>query len=257
MSADDEKKYVDAVYRAVVTKSAKLLKESMVRYLNNLSSNQQTRLKAWMKENDLKPTDLRDLTQSDVKKILFNRRQWDLEIARVSKNAVLQAINKAILIVDKEMGGHTLGMQDPRIKGLYGKSVASLVQTNVTTQRRVRAALLAADSRGSDLQAKIDRLAKVFQGNEQRARVVAITETGFVASGARFVAMKAAGVKTHKWINVEDNHVRESHMDKPVGSGQEIRKIGERFSNGLLHPHEFGAAPEEVILCRCGTLMVK
>jgi len=257
MTAEDEKKYVDAVYRAVVTKSAKILKESMVRYLNNLSDNQQSRLKTWMKDNDLKPTDLRDLTQADVKKILFNRRQWDLEIAKVSKNAVLQAINKAILIVDKEMGGHTLGMQDPRVKGLYGKSVASLVQTNVTTQRRVRVALLAADAKGSDLQAKIDRLTKVFEGNERRARVVAITETGFVASGARFEAMKAAGVKKHKWINVHDSHVRESHTDQPIGSGGQTVKVGARFSNGLLHPHEFGAAPEEVILCRCGTLMVK
>lgn len=257
MTAEDEKKYVDAVYRAVVTKSAKILKESMVRYLNNLSDNQQARLKTWMKDNDLKPTDLRDLTQADVKKILFNRRQWDLEIAKVSKNAVLQAINKAILIVDKEMGGHTLGMQDPRVKGLYGKSVASLVQTNVTTQRRVRVALLAADAKGSDLQAKIDRLTKVFEGNERRARVVAITETGFVASGARFEAMKAAGVKKHKWVNVHDSHVRESHTDQPIGSGGQSVKVGTRFSNGLLHPHEFGAAPEEVILCRCGTLMVK
>lgn len=257
MTGDEEKAYVDAVYRAVVTKSAKLLKESMVRYLNNLSDNQQSRLKSWMKDNDLKPTDLRDLTQSDVKKILFNRRQWDLEIAKVSKNAVLQAINKAILIVDKEMGGHTLGMQDPRIKGLYGKSVASLVRTNVSTQRRVRVALLAADAKNSDLQTKIDRLSKVFEGNEHRARVVAITESGFVASGARFEAMKAAGVKKHKWINVHDSHVRKSHTDQPIGSGGQSVKVGTRFSNGLLHPHEFGAAPEEVILCRCGTLMVK
>jgi hypothetical protein len=49
------------------------------------------------------------------------------------------------------------------------------------------------------------------------------------------------------WKTASDPKVRDSHRS----IHNEERGIDERFSNGLLHPGEPGAPPEEIINCRC------
>jgi hypothetical protein len=49
------------------------------------------------------------------------------------------------------------------------------------------------------------------------------------------------------WRTAADRRVRDSH--RPL-YGQR-RRLEERFSNGLLHPHERGAPRHETIMCRC------
>lgn len=49
------------------------------------------------------------------------------------------------------------------------------------------------------------------------------------------------------WRSAADSKVRDSHVDV---NGESVG-MDERFSNGLLHPHETGAPAAEVINCRC------
>ena len=257
MSDADMFAYLLEFERAVITRAEKSLKASMVKYLNSLSTHQQDRLQRWMKENDLQPKDLRDLSQKDVNKILFNQKAWDAQLARVTKSPVHAAIAHAEKVVAKEIGHPGMSLEPFRAKGIFGKTMATLIDTNKTTQKRVRAVLLAYDSNGAQpLQKTIDRLARLFDGNEARARLIANTEIGMAVSSARFETMKQAGVKFHKWVNMDYSNVRRLHTDPPDGPNGEVVGLGQSFSNGMMYPRQFGFGPEQVCNCRCIAHMV-
>jgi len=105
------------------------------------------------------------------------------------------------------------------------------------------------------------RIAKALRealGDElalHRARTIARTEMGGGQNGATFaIALdrEAAGEELDKdWLANIDGRERESHRDL----NRERRPLRERFSNGLMHPHEFGAPAGEVINCRCGMMI--
>jgi len=85
-----------------------------------------------------------------------------------------------------------------------------------------------------------------------RSLTVARTQTGVALNNARFAAWIKRGVTHHKWITARDSLVRPSHA---LVSNQ-IRQLGEPFSNGLLYPHDPTAPAKEVINCRCTTVPV-
>lgn len=77
---------------------------------------------------------------------------------------------------------------------------------------------------------------------------IADTEVMNTMNGARFGTMEEEEVPYHGWVSSQDSVVRPSHR-----INGEIVKVGERFSNGLLHPHDPAAGAGEVVNCRCTT----
>ncbi len=97
------------------------------------------------------------------------------------------------------------------------------------------------------------RVRDVFKDNltEASVRRIARTEAHIAVNNGRFELMKRQGVKKQEWVSAKDAGVRPSHQ-----IDGEVREIGETFSNGLLHPGDPSAAPEDTCNCRCTTLPV-
>ena len=94
------------------------------------------------------------------------------------------------------------------------------------------------------------------EGSAGRALTIARTEALTAQSVGQAAAMKdlerATGEKVLKmWLNAGDDRVRDLHEIEG-----EIRKMNEKFSNGLLYPREPGGDAENVINCRCSWVMV-
>jgi uncharacterized protein YoaH (UPF0181 family) len=89
-----------------------------------------------------------------------------------------------------------------------------------------------------------------------RALTIARTEALTAQSVGQAAAMKdlerATGEKVLKmWVNAGDDRVRDKHEIEG-----EIRKMNEKFSNGLLYPREPGGDADNIINCRCSWVMV-
>lgn len=86
---------------------------------------------------------------------------------------------------------------------------------------------------------------------EERAKTIAITETGAAFERGRWLQMKASGVTHKEWISSQDGRVRRTHVQT---DGQVVPIDGEFSLPGgivLHHPAESGGPPQEVINCRC------
>jgi hypothetical protein len=82
-----------------------------------------------------------------------------------------------------------------------------------------------------------------------RATRIARTESiGLLNSLDHERALSTGVLREKRWLHQRDGRVRDSHI---ACGAQGWIPIGERFSNGLQHPHERPAPPEEVINCRC------
>lgn len=248
----DKRAYVEAYLRARVNPVTRRMTSAMRRYLAALSTAQSERLSAWLKANGLKESDLAQISEADVEAILFHRKKWDEAITELAKPYLQASINGALAAAADETGSIAIPMGDPRVTDIMGKSIAQLVQVNETTQRTIRAHLLAASANGETIAEMQARIAPSVGQNNSRALLIARTETGMASSGARFEQMKDAEITEHEWVDSGGPAVRQSHQN----CNGETRKIGERFPNGLLHPHEIGADPGEVCNCACEALAI-
>ena len=102
--------------------------------------------------------------------------------------------------------------------------------------------------------------AGVFTDKIASAKAIARTETSALATATRDKIMKDEGVTNHEWVTEIDDVTRggkSSDQADHISLDGEVRKLGDTFSNGLTHPLENGAAPEEVVNCRCLTIAVR
>ena len=93
---------------------------------------------------------------------------------------------------------------------------------------------------------------KIKELSKGRAVTIAQTEIHNTFTYTREQNMKSAGFKRWRWITARDEKVRTSH----VRVNNEIRKIGEKFSNGLVRPGDPNGPIEEIANCRCEVIPV-
>lgn len=245
--------YVAEYIRAVVIPSEKKLNAAMRRYLAALGLDQRKRLADWLKKNGLTGDSLATFTKEDVDAILFQRERWDKALRASGSPAIEATIKGALKATADEVGGAFLPMSNPRVSDLFGETIGILVkEVNDTTRERIRGHLLASTAQGETIQQAQMRLAPWVNENPARALLIARTETGMASSGARYVGLQEAEIEKHEWVTAGSGDIRETHEK----AGGEVVEIGEKFSNGLLHPHEIGADPSEVCNCRCEALAV-
>jgi len=83
---------------------------------------------------------------------------------------------------------------------------------------------------------------------------IARTEVVGHQNEGRFLTEEELGVEYHQWWTAEDERVRgldpNDVADHVIMHG-EIVRVGDEFSNGLLHPGDHGGPIEEWINCRC------
>lgn len=225
------------------------LDEKTRAYLKSLQAETRRLFEEWVRKNDLKPGDVAALTPADLNAILFDRATWDKAIKAMARGPMMGAAQAGLQSTAKESESVAVKVSDPRVIELMGSSLGTLVVSNTTVRGIIRAQTQVAIAAGETIAELQKRLVDNAAFTPEFALRIARTETGFAASGARFIQYGQDGVEDLEWLNAKDGEVRESHQ-----INGETRKRGERFSCGLLHPHEVGGDPGEVINCRCDLL---
>lgn len=249
----DKRAWIDHHIRATIFPLEARFSQTMRRYLRALSENQRKRFERWILEANLKDGDVFTLTQNEIEKILFAEQRWNDVLKNTFSDEYERIIKRNLNLVAKEMDTVVIPATDPRILQLHGALLGKLVQVNATTRKQIRSDLIKSVADGDTVGETQGRL--LARGNMQasRALLIARTETGMAASATRFGAFEEYGVTKHEWLSSNDSHVRDSHQDVD----EEVRPIGEKFSNGLRYPHELGAPPSEVCNCRCDAVAVE
>ncbi|MCP4569884.1 MAG: hypothetical protein GY841_20075 [FCB group bacterium] len=76
---------------------------------------------------------------------------------------------------------------------------------------------------------------------------ITVTEINGAQSKNNYDQYRAAGIEYHKWLTTQLDNVRATH--RPLHG--KIVRIGDKFSNGLLHPHDKSGPIGEWINCHC------
>lgn len=154
----------------------------------------------------------------------------------------------------------TFGETDPRVIEMLAERRMAM-KTSVFGVLGHQAGLLGRlrDAIGDGIQAgePVDLIAdRIVQFTRQEsfsnARRIARTEVSSIFSRAEYESIGLAGLDMVEWLTARDLNVRDSH----AAQDGEIRRLGDRFPNGLKHPLEYGGPAAEVIMCRCVLLPV-
>ena len=125
--------------------------------------------------------------------------------------------------------------------------MSKIEKINETTWIRIQKLLQRSYDDGLGFQEVARQLrAKYQQFSAGQAVTIARTESTRILNGSANVAWKGAGVTHKQWLATRDSETRDSHL----GVDGEVVKMGQPFSNGLMHPGGDGP-PEEVCNCRC------
>lgn len=190
-----------------------------------------------------------------ILRIAANLAKWRRLLGEKAEKHYASAIAAAGKASNAEMGLDPLDFDaaNPRwLELIQRRAGVELVGVTDETIRQVREAMITGLVENETPQQIRARLSKLDAFSSQRAKTVAITEIGGVVNTVREGQMDEVGVEEHEWATVGDPKVRDTHSSVDG----ERRRRGERFSNGLIRPHDPLGAAGEVINCRCGTVAV-
>lgn len=174
---------------------------------------------------------------------------FTLTILPFVTQAYLEAGNAAFVEVGLET---TFNVTNPRARKFLKDRVFDNVKgINDETREKLRKALVKGLDAGESIPDISKRIASVFDINRgSRTDKIARTEiVGASNNGTHQGYVDSGIVITEKWIDSRDSLVRTSPHNHKIDG--EVVKLGKRFSNGLLHPHDPGGAAGNVINCRC------
>lgn len=144
-------------------------------------------------------------------------------------------------------------LADPRVTKLLEQRAVPIKIAGRRAAQRVRAVVAEGVTQGESIEQIAERVRLKFREEYSgQAVVVARTETLAGFSLAREQAKFDAGITSHEWLSARDDRVRESHQ-----IDGEVVAVGAEFSNGLKHPHDPDAGPEDTINCRCVAVAVE
>lgn len=214
---------------------------------------------------DLRSHQLRLIDQrgepSNPELVLFDEREWRDELSKRTEKANEQTFMAATEQMIEEIAS-TLGKASPddtldvqmadTIKAL-NRSVGKSVRT---IRRQLDKLLREQLGSGATLDALKLAVREYFSMAmaRGRSRTVARYATSANVNAARELAMQKAGVRAWRWINANDENVRDTHVSYGEGGAQALgfnwpSLIGRSYT--LQRPCQFGAPAEEVIGCRC------
>lgn len=200
-----------------------------------------------------------DSEASVLDNLLLNRTEWEANLAKLMKPHLTRISSAALADMADELGGVSIGTNDPRVVKQLAEQVLQLSEgVNSTLADKVRGALVETFKDASsiaDLQLAVQErlpelegnVALAFRDRESRALAIARTESAHATNSARQIQMEEEGVTKTEWSTAGDDAVRESHQ-KLDG---EVRSIGADYAPNLAYPSDPRAPAGEVINCRC------
>lgn len=269
LGADERRAYSEGYIQRVFAPLERPLYKAVLTWRTNYKRAQLAQLEAFAAGDEKSLRVLRNIAPGDelsiAEQILLDQARWAKLLDTATRSTLSAAWDFSLSDAAAELGVLALPMSDPRIIEAFSNQMVKLTE-GVTSRlaQNVKDSILEtlrnSDSIGTlqeRIKADLDAIKTslnegdgVFARNEARALNIARTETGHAASTARYLQFLAEGVEEIQWIDEEDDVVRESHAHKS-GVGGEVVKLGTRFSNGLLHPHDPNGQAKEVCGCRC------
>ena len=131
-----------------------------------------------------------------------------------------------------------------------GKKVIAEKVTNITktTKDILNKIIVRGQESGTNIKDIAKEITQKVKGMEKkRAMVIARTETATTATTTYHNGLEQAGLEKTWWHVGGGKTDRESHLK----CDKETRKPNEKFSCGLLYPHQLGAPASEIINCHC------
>jgi len=132
-------------------------------------------------------------------------------------------------------------------------AAADVRRISETTRGALRDSLLEGFGNGEDRDALLGRVSSVIGDMGPRVALIAQQEAGTAMSVATNDGFQRAGIAKSRWLTQRDARVSDG-SNSPRNHRRlhgEVRKVGERFSNGLLYPREPSSSADEAVGCRC------
>lgn len=198
------------------------------------------------------------ISGADIERwLLLYKREWEERLGVATARTIASAFETAAADAARELGALSIDGSDPRVLAFLKDQEIKLVEgVTSTLAQRVKVQVLdvlQGSTNTAELQSAVremlpeltDKLRGSFSTKDQRALVIARTETAHASNGARFMQFEDAGVTKTQWITAGDEHVRDSH--KAVDG--DVQPLGVEFRNGLRWPSDPEGPAGEVINC--------
>ncbi len=263
-SRDERLEYAEGVIKRVMLPGERALVQTARGYLRSYLRAQLARLRDFAKHGKAARgfelvEKIEGADEALLEKLLLNRKEWEERLAKLFKPHLTRISGAALEDMADELGGVSVGVNDPRVVQQLSDQVLQLSEgVNSTLAKKVKAALVETfkdQSTIGDLQVAVQDLLPELEGNvamafrdrESRALAIARTEAAHATNGARQVQMKAEGVTQTEWATAGDDAVRPEH----AALDGEVRAIGSDYAPNLSYPHDPRAPAGQVINCRC------
>lgn len=168
------------------------------------------------------------------------------------KKGMLETINETsnFLITHRGIDKKLIpAVKNKTLKQLGEKVIANKV-TNITKTTRdiLNKIIVRGQESGTNIRDIAKEIAKKIRGMEKkRAVVIARTETATTSTTTYHNGLEQAGLEKTWWHVGGGKTDRKTHLK----CDKETRKPNEKFSCGLLYPHQLGAPASEIINCHC------
>lgn len=169
------------------------------------------------------------------------------ELARVTGEHIRAAAESGYLSLPRAVVRGSAAAVARVVQARTVEFVGITERLQTAIRERVAAALIEELTEDQRAQAIVDAVRQEMEMAMRRARTIARTEVHSAYSSGAYKSMEDSGAKWIQWIASRDERVRESHM---AIDGETV-KLGDRFSNGLMHPLDSEGDPGEIINCRC------
>lgn len=273
-SREERLAYADGVIKRVMAPGERAIQQAMRGYLRAYLRSQLARIRDFAEHGeeargfDFDPDSYTDsfgrerISDSDaaiLDQLLLNKSEWEARLAKLMKPHLTRISSAALADMADELGGVSVGTQDPRVLKALSEQVLQLSEgVTSTLANKVRGALVETfkdQSSIGDLQVAVQDLLPELEGNvalafrdrESRALAIARTETAHATNSARQIQMEEEGVTKTEWATAGDDAVRESHR----ALDGETRSLGADYAPNLAYPSDPRAPAGEVINCRC------
>jgi HK97 family phage portal protein len=204
------------------------------------------------------------MTEGELDEYLKRKRaEWDEYLKRLAGPEYKRTARSAIDALLRQLGGPTefgVSVTTPPavLEFLKEKEIRLAHQVNDTLVKRVKGALVEGLGEKKPVTALALDLERELGVEERRARMIARSEVGQAANGARFectqvLAAEDPHVKGREWTTAGDERVRHSHV---ALDGVVVPVTGGVYANGCRFPCDPDGEPEEIIQCRCAEGLV-
>lgn len=182
----------------------------------------------------------------------FAWEAFSSQLFRELKKGILETVSETsnFLITHRGIDKKLIPVVKSKTLKQLGKKVIANKVTNITKTTRdiLNKIIVRGQESGTNIRDIAKEITKKIRGMEKkRAMIIARTETAATSTTTYHNGLEQAGLEKTWWHVGGGKTDRETHLK----CDKETRKPNEKFSCGLLYPHQLGAPASEIINCHC------